>query len=45
MHTNWRPVGTDWIIGNRDVELKKSSDRRMISYLEEPVALAQVVNL
>ena len=45
MHTNWRPVGTDWIIGNMDVELKTTSDRRMISYLEEPARLDSVVNL
>ena len=45
MHTNWRPVGTDWIIGNVDVELKTTSDRRMISYLEEPGRLDAVVNL
>jgi hypothetical protein len=44
MHTNWRPTGTDWIIGNVDVELNKTSDRRMISYLEEPVAMPQAAN-
>jgi hypothetical protein len=45
MHTNWRPVGTDWIMGNVDVELKQVSDRRMISYTAEVEKLAQVVNL
>jgi len=45
MHTNWRPVGTDWIIGNVDVELKKTSDRRMISYMAEPAAMPELVSL
>jgi hypothetical protein len=45
MHTNWRPVGTDWIIGNVDVDLKDPSDRRMISFNTEPEVLPQVVAL
>ena len=45
MHTNWRPVGTDWIIGNVDVDLKDPSDRRMISFNTEPESVPQVVNL
>ncbi len=45
MHTNWRPVGTDWIIGNVEVELKTTTDRRMISYLEEPATMPELVSL
>ncbi len=33
MHTNWRPVGADWIEGNVEVEYQKTSERRLISYL------------
>ena len=45
MHTNWRPVGTDWIIGNVDVELARTSDRRLISYLDTPQNRSVVVNV
>src|ERR1700761_3914522 len=36
MHTNWRPVGTDWIMGNVDVDIHNPTDRRMISFMTEP---------
>jgi hypothetical protein len=45
LHTNWRPVGTDWIIGNVDVDLQNTSDRRMISFMTESAKLSDVVNL
>jgi hypothetical protein len=45
MHTNWRPVGTEWIIGNVDVDLKNPSDRRMISFTNEREEISGVVNV
>jgi hypothetical protein len=45
MHTNWRPVGAEWIIGNVDVDLKDPSQRRMIRFVTQPAELAGAVNL
>ncbi len=45
MHTNWRPVGSDWIIGNVDVDLREPSGRKMISFMTDAPALGDVVNL
>jgi hypothetical protein len=45
MHTNWRPVGNDWVMGNVDVELGNTSRREMISFMDEPADLPHVVNL
>jgi hypothetical protein len=45
MHTNWRPVGDDWIVGNVDVELGNTSRREMISFMAEPADLPDVVSL
>jgi hypothetical protein len=45
MHTNWRPVGAEWIIGNVDVDLKNPSSRRMISFVAKPEEPAAVVGL
>ena len=35
LHTNWRPVGTDWIIGNVDVDLKTPSEYRLVSFVRQ----------
>jgi hypothetical protein len=32
MHTNWRPVGTDWIEGNVQVDFHSPPKRQMISF-------------
>ena len=32
MHTNWRPVGTDWIAGNVEVDYQNTCERRMVSF-------------
>jgi hypothetical protein len=37
MHTNWRPVGTDWVGGNVKVDFQNTSERRMAKF-REPVA-------
>ena len=34
MHTNWRPVGTDWIEGHTKVEYQNTSERRLVSFLD-----------
>jgi hypothetical protein len=32
MHTNWRPVGTDWIEGNVQVDFHSAPKRQIISF-------------
>jgi hypothetical protein len=32
MHTNWRPVGTDWIDGNVRADIQTTSARQMIAF-------------
>ena len=45
LHTNWRPVGTDWIIGNVDVDVQNTTDRRMISFMTKSAKLSSAANL
>jgi len=32
MHTNWRPVGTDWIVGNVQIDIHSPPQRQTISF-------------
>jgi hypothetical protein len=32
MHTNWKPVGDDWILGNVQVDLKTPYGRKTVSF-------------
>ena len=45
MHTNWRPVGSDWIMGNVDVDIQNPTDRRMISFMTAPASVPDTVSL
>lgn len=44
MHTNWRPVGTDWIMGNVTVEHQRRCERR-IARFSAPHAQRETVYL
>jgi len=36
MHTNWHPEGNNWIIGDVKAELNYPSNRRLISFVQQP---------
>ena len=38
MHTNWRPVGTDWVLGNVQVNIHSPPKRQVISYQDRDTA-------